>query len=1373
MSFIKLGSSWKITKTAGSATELLIERPSQEQKVIENKNDEFLYFVAKGIAAGDEGPIGKDGKREWNPNGNFDFFPRKEIESAMHTWIGKGLYLDHNASSVLYSVGKIIDVYPTVDPENGEWSVSCLCKMDRKLHPELARKVLTGELNTVSMGCSCDESKCSVCGKVLHSDADEKCAHLEGFGLGKKYQAEVDLPEYGIKKGEVVPAFSINSGLSFNELSLVGVPAWPRAFVTTILSNMQNNLSKKGSLSKNERLDLVAQVEKLFEKLDESERIELKAEFNSLLSPSSSSKELDMSDKNTIVMTEDTKKVLAKISALEMEQLESYVQHKTKKANESVNKPIIDEAAKKEETFFKKIISKVKGSFAAELLEKKIEAIAKEEMGKESSHKHTCQECGDAWECHKGSACIERKTALCGKHYAKREFGSKSANKSSKCIKCDKSFPVEKMVGNEYGAGYLCKEDAKEWNADEPTKKATLSVKFTEDKTNVLASTWSLYDGDKLILDASLNDIWGAEFAKMSFDNQRWATSTSYGKEIIATYKKVGLSKLADLWDVSHKISKVAEEHKVTCPDCGSDIWDVAKGHKLNKCWNCGLAFDNESVSEDKDASLKTADASLSDEQEIRFERAVDRLDKKLMKGEIHQEEYDAEYAKLKKEMFPKESSLKVADKGELFKAKNFAKPNTGTDNKKHNIKDTPVGKPEGGKLTPGKGSSNDWSDKDVKTETKLDMPGQTPAQKGPSAPAPMKVKTDYSEPKPEAVGKEVKTTPKNPDEKDVKKSEKEVETGYVAVGEEAKEAEEGKVEKKASFMLTPVTDVKTADEARQIAIDWQHGQSEQNLSYGELLEYDSYFTELANKFGLSDEFAENGIIGKVEKGSEIVPCMECGKPHKIEWDGYEAEPMASSVCDECKNAPPEKKSFKEQNSLIKWSSMSSEAQDFIKKHVEKHIKEDGMERAQAVAAAYAEARKKGFAVSDSSKKSSQETIMQKEATDKPVESVESSTIPDGKKTMGDKSEESVQGDTQPNGAAPASEPEMSVEHGEGKKTTDLTKKPEESVEGTTLPKGSVPNSEADEAVNKSAATKMPVPEMKEEVIDIEKPSGTPDIDPTAPVDGVSVDAPIEEVSAFDKAETIDVGDGYSARKDKDTQEIVIEKDGGEIKRLPDGFGKEVGEVLKLLKAVLGLPSVEESASEVADISPASPEVVEDRMEEESAPAPLDEAHEDEFAAKESALKLREEAILKKEAEIKAVEAQKIANDKAQKFAAMLQIRSEKCKKIIESMINKEALSYDVEAYEEALLNDTPLLEAREKAFQVSINAKMKQLLAMSDEGIVAVEKTINELPVPSHVNSKKASWLRVSPEFGAQLSEEQEIAKIFNTMGNSKLRPE
>jgi len=54
---------------------------------------------------------------------------------------------------------------------------------------------------------------------------------------------------------------------------------------------------------------------------------------------------------------------------------------------------------------------------------------------------------------------------------------------------------------------------------------------------------------------------------------------------------------------------------------------------------------------------------------------------------------------------------------------------------------------------------------------------------------------------------------------------------------------------------------INTAEEARQYAIDWQNWASDQNLSYGELAEWQGYFAELADRFDLKEEFEENGII--------------------------------------------------------------------------------------------------------------------------------------------------------------------------------------------------------------------------------------------------------------------------------------------------------------------------------------------------------------------------------------------------------------------------------------------------------------------------------------------------------------------------------
>lgn len=54
---------------------------------------------------------------------------------------------------------------------------------------------------------------------------------------------------------------------------------------------------------------------------------------------------------------------------------------------------------------------------------------------------------------------------------------------------------------------------------------------------------------------------------------------------------------------------------------------------------------------------------------------------------------------------------------------------------------------------------------------------------------------------------------------------------------------------------------IANAEEARQYAIDWQSWASEQNLSYGELLEWQERFESIAKHFDLVEEFKEEGII--------------------------------------------------------------------------------------------------------------------------------------------------------------------------------------------------------------------------------------------------------------------------------------------------------------------------------------------------------------------------------------------------------------------------------------------------------------------------------------------------------------------------------
>lgn len=54
---------------------------------------------------------------------------------------------------------------------------------------------------------------------------------------------------------------------------------------------------------------------------------------------------------------------------------------------------------------------------------------------------------------------------------------------------------------------------------------------------------------------------------------------------------------------------------------------------------------------------------------------------------------------------------------------------------------------------------------------------------------------------------------------------------------------------------------IKTKEEARQYTIEWQNWASKTPMSYGELAEWQLYFTDLVDRFDLKEEFEENGII--------------------------------------------------------------------------------------------------------------------------------------------------------------------------------------------------------------------------------------------------------------------------------------------------------------------------------------------------------------------------------------------------------------------------------------------------------------------------------------------------------------------------------
>jgi hypothetical protein len=65
----------------------------------------------------------------------------------------------------------------------------------------------------------------------------------------------------------------------------------------------------------------------------------------------------------------------------------------------------------------------------------------------------------------------------------------------------------------------------------------------------------------------------------------------------------------------------------------------------------------------------------------------------------------------------------------------------------------------------------------------------------------------------------------------------------------------------KLEFDIPPVDKVTSEDQARDIAIEYQMYAGEHDLSYGEIVYFNNRLEDIASKFGLLDEFKENGVL--------------------------------------------------------------------------------------------------------------------------------------------------------------------------------------------------------------------------------------------------------------------------------------------------------------------------------------------------------------------------------------------------------------------------------------------------------------------------------------------------------------------------------
>jgi hypothetical protein len=183
-------------------------RKSQVKDFVFTPKPGFLYVTARAISS--------------RVNANYDGWPAAEIKKSYRTFIKRPVFVDHNNFDHRRTRGVIRDakIHESVLANGAEdvW-VELLIEVDAKTFKGLAKKILSGEIDAVSMGADVEYTICSVCGNKAH-DVAQYCAHIPAL-KGRKVETWDKVA--GVKRA--VLCYEDCFGVNFFEISFVFDPA--------------------------------------------------------------------------------------------------------------------------------------------------------------------------------------------------------------------------------------------------------------------------------------------------------------------------------------------------------------------------------------------------------------------------------------------------------------------------------------------------------------------------------------------------------------------------------------------------------------------------------------------------------------------------------------------------------------------------------------------------------------------------------------------------------------------------------------------------------------------------------------------------------------------------------------------------------------------------------------------------------------------------------------------------------------------------------------------------------------------------------------------------------------------------------------------
>lgn len=171
-----------------------------------------LYTVTRAISA--------------RINQNYDGFPAEELRKAYKTFLGKPVFVNHVNEDPSKARGRVVGARYV---ENGDDKfIEVIQEVNAAKFPKVAKELVEGGLDSVSMGCSAERTICSFCGNVAVGMFD-MCAHVLN-AKGRKLRRSAN----GATQDVLV--YEECRDLGFFELSYVFDPADETAVVSTVLT---------------------------------------------------------------------------------------------------------------------------------------------------------------------------------------------------------------------------------------------------------------------------------------------------------------------------------------------------------------------------------------------------------------------------------------------------------------------------------------------------------------------------------------------------------------------------------------------------------------------------------------------------------------------------------------------------------------------------------------------------------------------------------------------------------------------------------------------------------------------------------------------------------------------------------------------------------------------------------------------------------------------------------------------------------------------------------------------------------------------------------------------------------------------------------